>query len=90
MDVLATLRNISLTIHKSHFYLAFCYDTNHVSVFLSQLNGEEATVGTYSGFKMAAGRYQRAMQQFTSALQGGGLGTWLRKPPELGHFNISV
>ncbi|XP_070774780.1 double-stranded RNA-specific editase B2-like [Enoplosus armatus] len=55
-----------------------------------QLNGAEATPGTYSGSKMAAGRYQRAMQQFTSALQGGGLGTWLRKPPELGHFNISV
>ncbi|XP_033505738.2 double-stranded RNA-specific editase B2-like [Epinephelus lanceolatus] len=55
-----------------------------------QLNGEEATAGTYSGSKMAAGRYQRAMQQFTSALQGGGLGTWLRKPSELGHFNISV
>lgn len=60
------------------------------SVFLSQLNGAEATPGTYSGSKMAAGRYQRAMQQFTSALQGGGLGTWVRKPPELDHFNISV
>lgn len=62
--------------------------------FLSQLNGQilgaEATTGTYSGSKMAAGRYQRAVQQFGSALQGGGLGTWLRKPPELGHFNVSV
>ncbi|XP_029309120.1 LOW QUALITY PROTEIN: double-stranded RNA-specific editase B2-like [Cottoperca gobio] len=55
-----------------------------------QLNGAETTPGTYSGSKMAAGRYQRAMQQFTSALQSGGLGTWLRKPPELGHFNVSV
>ncbi|KAF3857826.1 hypothetical protein F7725_011027 [Dissostichus mawsoni] len=40
------------------------------------------------GSKMAAGRYQRAMHQFTSALQGGGLGTWLRETPELGHFNV--
>ncbi|TKS79359.1 Double-stranded RNA-specific editase B2 [Collichthys lucidus] len=55
-----------------------------------QLNGAEPTSGTYSGSKIAAGRYQRAMQQFTGALQGGGLGTWLRKPPELGHFNVSV
>ncbi|XP_051239053.1 double-stranded RNA-specific editase B2-like [Dicentrarchus labrax] len=55
-----------------------------------QLNGAEATPGTYSGSKMTAGRYQRAMQQFISALQGGGLGTWLRKPPELGHFSVSV
>ncbi|XP_070701052.1 double-stranded RNA-specific editase B2-like [Pempheris klunzingeri] len=55
-----------------------------------QILGAEATPGTYSGYKMAAGRYQRAMQQFTSALQGGGLGTWLRKPPELGHFTVSV
>ncbi|XP_035526231.1 LOW QUALITY PROTEIN: double-stranded RNA-specific editase B2-like [Morone saxatilis] len=55
-----------------------------------QLNGAEATPGTYSGSKMAAGRYQRAMQQFINALQGGGLGTWLRKPPELGHFKVSV
>ncbi|KAF3857822.1 hypothetical protein F7725_011023 [Dissostichus mawsoni] len=54
------------------------------------LNGAEATPWTYSGSKMAAGRYQRAMHQFTSALQGGGLGTWLRETPELGHFNDSV
>uniref|UniRef100_A0A3Q4B9E4 Uncharacterized protein n=1 Tax=Mola mola TaxID=94237 RepID=A0A3Q4B9E4_MOLML len=45
---------------------------------------------SYSGSKMAAGRYQRAMEQFTGALQGGGLGTWIRKPPELGHFHTSV
>ncbi|KAL3055678.1 hypothetical protein OYC64_018369 [Pagothenia borchgrevinki] len=55
-----------------------------------QLNGAEATPWTYSGSKMAAGRYQRAMHQFTSALQGGGLGTWLRETPELGHFNVTV
>ncbi|XP_062413811.1 double-stranded RNA-specific editase B2-like [Pungitius pungitius] len=35
--------------------------------------------------KMAAGRYQRAKQQFTGALQGAGLGTWPTKPPEPGH-----
>ncbi|XP_045908530.1 double-stranded RNA-specific editase B2-like [Micropterus dolomieu] len=55
-----------------------------------QLNGAEATPGTYSDSKMTAGCYQRVMQQFTGALQGGGLGIWLRKPPELGHFNINV
>lgn len=62
----------------------------YASVFISQVNGTEAAQVTYSASKMAAGRYQRAMQQFVGALQGGGLGTWLRKPPELGHFNISV
>lgn len=50
----------------------------------------ESTTGTYSASKMSAQRYQRAMQQFSSALQGGGLGTWLRKPPKLGHFTVSV
>ncbi|XP_039672757.1 double-stranded RNA-specific editase B2-like [Perca fluviatilis] len=55
-----------------------------------QFNAADTTPGTYSASKMAAGHYQRAMQQFTSALQGGGLGSWLRKPPELGHFNVSV
>jgi len=68
----------------------FVMTVNHVFVLLSQLNGAGATPGTYSGSKTAAGRYQRAMLQFTSALQEGGLGTWLRKPPELGHFNVSV
>uniref|UniRef100_A0A3Q3M1Z9 Adenosine deaminase RNA specific B2 (inactive) n=1 Tax=Mastacembelus armatus TaxID=205130 RepID=A0A3Q3M1Z9_9TELE len=48
-----------------------------------RLQHQVATTGTYCSSKMAAGRYQRAMQQFGSALQGGGLGTWLRKPPEL-------
>ncbi|XP_034744421.1 double-stranded RNA-specific editase B2-like isoform X2 [Etheostoma cragini] len=55
-----------------------------------QFKAADTTPGTYSASKMAAGRYQRAMQQFISALQGGGLGSWLRKPPELGHFNVSV
>ncbi|KAI3374171.1 hypothetical protein L3Q82_006038 [Scortum barcoo] len=54
------------------------------------ISGAEASPGTYFASKMAAGRYQRAVQQFASALQGAGLGTWLRKPPELGHFNASV
>uniref|UniRef100_A0A3B4ZVG7 Double-stranded RNA-specific editase B2-like n=1 Tax=Stegastes partitus TaxID=144197 RepID=A0A3B4ZVG7_9TELE len=45
-------------------------------------------LATYSASKMAAGRYQRAMQQFSSALQGGGLGTWLRKPPKLQNFSV--
>ncbi|KAK2822819.1 hypothetical protein Q5P01_022884 [Channa striata] len=49
-----------------------------------QISGAEAKAGTYSGSKMAAGRYQRALQQFAAALQTSGLGTWLRKPPELG------
>ncbi|XP_061586961.1 double-stranded RNA-specific editase B2-like [Cololabis saira] len=59
-----------------------------------QLNGPAlgagATAGTYSTWKMAAGRYQRAVQRFSFALQGGGLGTWLRKPPKMGHFTVSV
>uniref|UniRef100_UPI003AAB71AA double-stranded RNA-specific editase B2-like n=1 Tax=Centroberyx gerrardi TaxID=166262 RepID=UPI003AAB71AA len=55
-----------------------------------QVSGAEASVRTYSGSKMAAARYQRARQQFAVALQDGGLGTWARKPPELGHFHASV
>ncbi|XP_074545348.1 double-stranded RNA-specific editase B2-like [Halichoeres trimaculatus] len=54
---------------------------------LQQINaktsGPEATSASYAASKMAAERYQRAMQQFSGALQSGGLGTWLRKPPEL-------
>nr|XP_054602485.1 double-stranded RNA-specific editase B2 [Nothobranchius furzeri] len=42
----------------------------------------EASTRTYSASKMSAGRYQRALQQFSSCLQGGGLGTWIRKPPK--------
>uniref|UniRef100_A0A3Q1G703 Adenosine deaminase RNA specific B2 (inactive) n=1 Tax=Acanthochromis polyacanthus TaxID=80966 RepID=A0A3Q1G703_9TELE len=41
-----------------------------------------------SASKMSAGRYQRAMQRFSSALQAGGLGTWLRKPPALHNFSM--
>uniref|UniRef100_A0AAQ6AJC0 Adenosine deaminase RNA specific B2 (inactive) n=1 Tax=Amphiprion ocellaris TaxID=80972 RepID=A0AAQ6AJC0_AMPOC len=54
-----------------------------------QLNGSlpGVTLASYCASKASAGRYQRAMQQFSSALQGGGLGTWLRKPPML--HNIS-
>ncbi|XP_034558853.1 double-stranded RNA-specific editase B2-like [Notolabrus celidotus] len=56
-----------------------------------QLNGKlSGATATYSGSKMAAERYQRGMQRFTSALQSGGLGTWLRKPAELCSFNISA
>uniref|UniRef100_A0A8D2ZXI1 Adenosine deaminase RNA specific B2 (inactive) n=1 Tax=Scophthalmus maximus TaxID=52904 RepID=A0A8D2ZXI1_SCOMX len=65
---------------------------NPVSVFLAfspngQVSGAGATAGTCGASKMAAGRYQRALQQFTGALQGGGLGAWLRKPPQTGHVN---
>nr|XP_019966720.1 PREDICTED: double-stranded RNA-specific editase B2-like [Paralichthys olivaceus] len=45
-----------------------------------QISGAGDTNGTYSGSKLRAGRYQRALQQFTGALQGGGLGRWPRKP----------
>lgn len=55
-----------------------------------QLNGAEAAHASYSASKMAAGRYQRMMQEFTGALQGGGLGTWLKKPPEPDHFDTSL
>lgn len=54
-----------------------------------QLNAAAAAQASYSGWKAAAGRYQRVMQSFTSALQDAGLGRWLRKPPELGHFYSS-
>uniref|UniRef100_A0A3Q3G7C7 Adenosine deaminase RNA specific B2 (inactive) n=1 Tax=Labrus bergylta TaxID=56723 RepID=A0A3Q3G7C7_9LABR len=54
---------------------------------LSRTPLPQATSRTYSGSKMAAGQYQRAMQQFNSALQSGGLGTWLRKPQELCNFD---
>ncbi|KAG7234357.1 hypothetical protein INR49_004879 [Caranx melampygus] len=54
-----------------------------------QLNGQKlgagATAETYCSAKMAAGCYQRALQQFTGALQVGGLGTWIRKPPPPAH-----
>uniref|UniRef100_A0A3B4ZWI5 Double-stranded RNA-specific editase B2-like n=1 Tax=Stegastes partitus TaxID=144197 RepID=A0A3B4ZWI5_9TELE len=59
------------------------------SVFVRWLKlQQQDALATYSASKMAAGRYQRAMQQFSSALQGGGLGTWLRKPPKLQNFSV--
>lgn len=75
--------HLDVSVLKSNFkisdfskILRLFYNSN--SSF--QLNGAEAAPATYSGSKMAAGRYQRAMQQFSSALQGAGLGAWLRKP----------
>ncbi|XP_051809605.1 double-stranded RNA-specific editase B2-like [Acanthochromis polyacanthus] len=57
-----------------------------------QVNGSlsdaEAALASCSASKMSAGRYQRAMQRFSSALQAGGLGTWLRKPPALHNFSM--
>ncbi|XP_014845743.1 PREDICTED: double-stranded RNA-specific editase 1-like [Poecilia mexicana] len=41
--------------------------------------GPGATTMTYPASKMAARRYQRAMQQFSNALQDAGLGLWPRK-----------
>ncbi|XP_037537335.1 double-stranded RNA-specific editase B2-like [Nematolebias whitei] len=59
-----------------------------------QLNGPvlgpEGTTEMYYCSKMAAGHYQRAVQQFSSSLQGGGPGTWIRKPPESSHFSVGV
>uniref|UniRef100_A0A672H8X5 Adenosine deaminase RNA specific B2 (inactive) n=1 Tax=Salarias fasciatus TaxID=181472 RepID=A0A672H8X5_SALFA len=40
--------------------------------------------------KLAAGRYQKAVQQLHGALQDAGLGTWLQKPAELGSFTVSA
>ncbi|XP_030016547.1 double-stranded RNA-specific editase B2-like isoform X2 [Sphaeramia orbicularis] len=54
-----------------------------------QISGKESTT-TYYGSKMAAGRYQRALQQFTGSLQGGGLGTWIRKHPDPGHGGLGT
>ncbi|XP_060940482.1 double-stranded RNA-specific editase B2-like [Limanda limanda] len=55
-----------------------------------QISGAGASTGTYAGSKLSAGRYQGALQQFTSALQGAGLGTWLRKPPPPGGLPVSM
>lgn len=83
---------------KSHNYLQKCRTVPVVfigSSFCSwrrvspQLNGAAAAQASYSGWKGAAGRYRRMMQNFISTLQDGGLGTWLQKPPELGHFYCS-
>lgn len=68
--------------------------TIYGSVLPSQLNGAvlgpEGTTEMYSSSKMAAGHYQRAVQQFSSSLQGGGHGTWIRKPPKSSHFSVGV
>uniref|UniRef100_A0A3P9Q7L2 Adenosine deaminase RNA specific B2 (inactive) n=1 Tax=Poecilia reticulata TaxID=8081 RepID=A0A3P9Q7L2_POERE len=39
---------------------------------------------------MAARRYQRAMQQFSNALQDAGLGLWPRKPQKVGYVSVNV
>uniref|UniRef100_A0A3Q1G214 Adenosine deaminase RNA specific B2 (inactive) n=1 Tax=Acanthochromis polyacanthus TaxID=80966 RepID=A0A3Q1G214_9TELE len=49
---------------------------------------KHTALASCSASKMSAGRYQRAMQRFSSALQAGGLGTWLRKPPALHNFSM--
>ncbi|XP_028329196.1 double-stranded RNA-specific editase B2-like [Gouania willdenowi] len=48
----------------------------------------EAPVVTYCASKMAAGCYQRTLQQFTSALQSAGLGKWSRKPSKCSNFTV--
>uniref|UniRef100_A0A674PK16 Adenosine deaminase RNA specific B2 (inactive) n=1 Tax=Takifugu rubripes TaxID=31033 RepID=A0A674PK16_TAKRU len=78
----ADTRKPSRLCRLALFYSCFC----RVS---PQLNGAGAAQASYSGWKGAAGRYRRMMQNFISALQDGGLGTWLQKPPELGHFYCS-
>uniref|UniRef100_A0A3B5MQN4 Adenosine deaminase RNA specific B2 (inactive) n=1 Tax=Xiphophorus couchianus TaxID=32473 RepID=A0A3B5MQN4_9TELE len=40
--------------------------------------------------KMAAGRYQKAMQQFSNALQDVGLGLWPRKSQKVGYVSVNV
>lgn len=74
--------------HRMFVYIiGFFFPFLFVLQLSGTFSGTEATKATYYQTKMAAGCYQRAMQQFMNALQGGGLGTWLRKPPELGHFH---
>ncbi|KAF6730755.1 Double-stranded RNA-specific editase B2, partial [Oryzias melastigma] len=57
-----------------------------------QLNGPASgsQASTESLSKMSAGRYQRALQRFGSALKAGGLGAWFRKPLKSGHFSVTV
>ncbi|KAM4729122.1 double-stranded RNA-specific editase B2-like [Anableps anableps] len=54
------------------------------------VSGPEATAAAYPASKMVAGHYQRAVQQFSNALQDAGLGLWPRKPQKLSHFGVSV
>uniref|UniRef100_A0A3P9Q7C7 Adenosine deaminase RNA specific B2 (inactive) n=1 Tax=Poecilia reticulata TaxID=8081 RepID=A0A3P9Q7C7_POERE len=54
------------------------------------LNTPGAATMTYPTSKMAARRYQRAMQQFSNALQDAGLGLWPRKPQKVGYVSVNV
>ncbi|XP_043991132.1 double-stranded RNA-specific editase 1-like [Gambusia affinis] len=54
------------------------------------VSGPGATTATYPASKMAAGRYQKAMQQFSNALQDAGLGLWPRKPQKVGYISVNV
>uniref|UniRef100_A0A3B3BWM5 Adenosine deaminase RNA specific B2 (inactive) n=1 Tax=Oryzias melastigma TaxID=30732 RepID=A0A3B3BWM5_ORYME len=53
-------------------------------------SGSQASTESFSACKMSAGRYQRALQRFGSALKAEGLGAWFRKPLKLGHFSVTV
>ncbi|XP_027876113.1 double-stranded RNA-specific editase B2-like [Xiphophorus couchianus] len=54
------------------------------------VSGPGATTATYQASKMAAGRYQKAMQQFSNALQDVGLGLWPRKSQKVGYVSVNV
>ncbi|KAJ8378177.1 hypothetical protein AAFF_G00245250 [Aldrovandia affinis] len=45
---------------------------------------------TYCKAKLAAGTYQIAKRRLVRTLQEGGLGTWVRKPPEQEQFQLCV
>uniref|UniRef100_A0A3Q2CPX1 Double-stranded RNA-specific editase B2-like n=1 Tax=Cyprinodon variegatus TaxID=28743 RepID=A0A3Q2CPX1_CYPVA len=53
-------------------------------VNLHGAKSKNSTKPTYSASKMAAGCYQRAVEQFCFALQGAGFGKWPRKNAETG------
>ncbi|RVE55541.1 hypothetical protein OJAV_G00235240 [Oryzias javanicus] len=53
-------------------------------------SGSPASTESFSASKMSAGRYQRALQRFGSALKDGGLGAWIRKPLKSCHFSVTV
>uniref|UniRef100_A0A8C5HP57 A to I editase domain-containing protein n=1 Tax=Gouania willdenowi TaxID=441366 RepID=A0A8C5HP57_GOUWI len=55
---------------------------------VSPLTTSNTPVVTYCASKMAAGCYQRTLQQFTSALQSAGLGKWSRKPSKCSNFTV--
>ncbi|KAF6718743.1 Double-stranded RNA-specific editase 1, partial [Oryzias melastigma] len=52
-------------------------------------SGSQASTESFSACKISAGRYQRALQRFGSALKAGGLGAWYRKPLKSGHFSVT-